>query len=203
MKDYKKYKVTYTLIGICIIIYALTTLMFGLTMSSYDALGFLGYNPVIVSYNHEYYRLITANFIHFGIFHIVVNCYSLYNIGTFMERILSFKDYLIVIIASMISTTLIPYILYFINGFGYNTVSGGISGVICGLLGAIGTLAYVCKGQFNDVFRSVLPSIVLMLIMSVGFTDISLSGHLSGMAGGFVSMFIILKLKRKKKTLVN
>lgn len=199
MQEFKKYKITYTLIGICIILYIVTTLLYGIEMSSYDALEFLGYNPMIVYMNHSYYRLITANFIHFGILHIVVNCYSLYNIGTFMERILGFKEYLIVIMTSMISTTLIPYILFFINGFGYDSVSGGISGVICGLLGSIAALALLLKGRFKDVFRNVLPSIVLMIFMSFGFDDISLSGHLCGMIGGFISTYILMRMKLKRR----
>lgn len=203
MEKYKKYKITYTLIAICIVVYIITTLIYGIEMSGYDALEFLGFNPMIVYLENSYYRLITANFIHFGILHIVVNCYSLNNIGPFMERILGFKDYLIVIIASMLSTTLIPYILFFINGFGMNSVSGGISGVICGLLGSLAALAYVLKGQFKEIFRSVLPSIFLMIFMSVGFKEISLSGHLSGMIGGFVSTYILLIMKNRNKTLLN
>jgi rhomboid protease GluP len=203
MNKYKNYPITYSLIIICIIVYIITTLLFGTTMSSYDALQFLGYNPLVVSVYHQYYRLITANFIHFGIFHLVVNCYSLYNIGTFIERILPKKDYIIVLISSMISTNLISYILYFINGFGENTVCGGISGVICGLLGALAALSYVLKGVYRDVFKSVMPSIILMIIMSITLSSISLSGHLSGMFGGFVSMYIILKIKTKKRNLIN
>lgn len=202
MKDFKQYKVTYSLIGICIIVYIISVLLYGIEMTSYDAIEFLGYNPMIVYVEHSYYRLITANFIHFGILHIVVNCYSLYNVGPFMERILGFRDYLIVVLSSMISTTFIPYILFFINGFGYNSVSGGISGVICGLLGSLGAMALLLKGQFKDVFKSVLPSIVLMIFMSVGFDDISLSGHLCGMIGGFISTFILIKMRMNRKRII-
>jgi len=203
MDKYKKYKITYTLIAICIIVYIITTYLYGVEMSVYDALNFGGYNPVIVYIQKDYYRLITANFIHFGIVHLVVNCYSLYNIGPFMEQILGFRDYLIVVISSMISTTLIPYILFFINDFGYNSVSGGISGVICGLLGSTAALALVLKGRYEDLFRSVLPSIILMVFMSIGFQEISLSGHICGMIGGFVSTYILLKMKTKDRPLLN
>lgn len=199
MNKYKRFKITYTLIAVSIVVYIMTTLLFGLDMSSYDALMFMGYNPVYVSTYHAYYRLITANFIHFGIFHLVVNCYSLYNVGTFIERILDFKDYLIVVISSMISTTLIPYILYLIMGFGYNSVSGGISGVICGLIGSIIAFALVIKGAFQDVLRGIMPSILLMIVLSVVSSSISLSGHLSGMLGGFVSTYMILKNKTRHR----
>lgn len=197
MNKYKNYSVTYILIAVCIFVYIITTLLYGFEMTAYDAIEFFGFNPLVIYSENSYYRLITANFIHFGIIHIVVNCYSLYNIGSFVERILSKKDYIIVIVCSMITTTLIPYIMFFINSYGYNSVSGGISGVICGLIGSIAAMALLYKGQFKDVFRSILPSIGLMIFMSVGFDDISLSGHLSGMLGGFLSSYILLNRKLK------
>lgn len=197
MVKYKNITITNILIGICILFYIITTLLYGIEMSAYDALDFCGYNPMIIYNDSSYYRLITANFIHFGILHIVVNCYSLNNIGPFVERVLGYRDYIIVIVSSAIMTTLIPYIMFLINGFGYNSVSGGISGVICGLLGSIGAMALLYKGQFKDVFRSILPSIMLMIFMSISFDDISLSGHICGMFGGFVSSYILLKIKLK------
>lgn len=199
MEKYKNSKVTHSLILICIAVYVISTLLYGLTMSAYDAIEFLGYNPLLVAIEHDYYRFITSNFIHFGIFHIVVNCYSLYNIGTFVEGILGVKDYSFVVVCSMISTTLLPYLLFLINGFGYNSVSGGISGVICGLLGCIVAFALVVKGEFQEVLKSLMPSIILMLVMSISLSDISLSGHLSGMSGGFVSSYLLLKYRTKKR----
>lgn len=199
MNKYKNLTVTNIIIGLCVIFYIITTLLYGIEMNAYDAIEFLGYNPLVVYSDSSYYRLITANFIHFGILHIVVNCYSLNNIGPFVERVLGIKDYLLVIISSMLSTTVIPYIMFLINGYGYNSVSGGISGVICGLLGSIAAMALLYKGQFKEVFRSILPSLLLMIFMSVSFDDISLSGHICGMFGGFVSTYIILKMKLMKR----
>lgn len=199
MNKYKNLTVTNIIIGLCVLFYIITTLLYGIEMNAYDAIEFLGYNPLVVYSDSSYYRLITANFIHFGILHIVVNCYSLNNIGPFVERVLGIKDYLLVIISSMLSTTVIPYIMFLINGYGYNSVSGGISGVICGLLGSIAAMALLYKGQFKEVFRSILPSLLLMIFMSVSFDDISLSGHICGMFGGFVSTYIILKMKLMKR----
>lgn len=199
MNKYKNLTVTNIIIGLCVLFYIITTLLYGIEMNAYEAIEFLGYNPLVVYSDSSYYRLITANFIHFGILHIVVNCYSLNNIGPFVERVLGIKDYLLVIISSMLSTTVIPYIMFLINGYGYNSVSGGISGVICGLLGSIAAMALLYKGQFKEVFRSILPSLLLMIFMSVSFDDISLSGHICGMFGGFVSTYIILKMKLMKR----
>lgn len=102
-----------------------------------------GFNPYYVQVTHQYYRLITANFIHFGLMHIVVNCYSMYNLSCFVEYLMGSKKYLIVILASMLSTTGLPYIAYLLLGIGVHTVSGGISGVILGSL--VLSVRFICS----------------------------------------------------------
>ncbi|MBJ7508699.1 MAG: rhomboid family intramembrane serine protease, partial [Ilumatobacteraceae bacterium] len=45
----------------------------------------LGLNKLILSYNHEWYRLVTSGFLHFGILHIAMNMYLLYQLGNILE----------------------------------------------------------------------------------------------------------------------
>lgn len=196
---YKKAPITFLLITICVIVYIISFLLFGETMSSYDAIRFGGYNPLFVYANHEYYRLLTANFIHFGLIHIAVNCYSLYGIGAFIESVLKTKKYIIVLCVSAITTTSLPYILFLFNGFEANTISGGISGVIFGLIGALGALALKYKNVFLDIFKQLAPNVLLMLVISFVVPSISWSGHVFGMIGGFVSTYILLNIKPRKQ----
>lgn len=199
LKNYKKYPITIGLITICVFVYIISTLLYGFEMNAQDGLAFGGFNPLYVFYENEYYRLITANFIHFGILHIAVNSYSLFGIGIFIERVLKTKKYIIVLAASALSTTLLPYLLFLFNGYGSTSVSGGISGVIFGLLGAIGALALTYRDVFLDVFKQLLPNVLLMLFISFAIPSISLSGHISGLIGGFVATYIVLKMKTKPK----
>lgn len=196
---YKKYPVTYSLILICMIVYILSVFLFGFDMDAKQGLLFGGYNPLFVYYYHQYYRLITANFIHFGLLHIVVNCYSLYGIGMFIESVLKTKKYLIVIFVSLIATSGLPYILFLINGFESQTVSGGISGVIFGLIGALAALALKYKDIYMSIFKQLASNLLLMLVISFIVPSISLSGHVSGLLGGFVSTYILITFHKKKK----
>ncbi len=118
MNNIKKYPVTYTLLALCILTYIGTTLLFSMDMNAMQGLACGGFNPYYVQITHQYYRLITANFIHFGLMHIVVNCYSMYNLSCFVEYLMGSKKYLIVILASMLSTTGLPYIAYLLLGIG-------------------------------------------------------------------------------------
>ncbi|MEG0453580.1 MAG: rhomboid family intramembrane serine protease [Coprobacillus sp.] len=199
LKNYKKYPVTIALMTVCVVVYIVSCLLYGLEMNANDGIAFGGFNPLYVLYENEYYRLITANFIHFGILHIAVNCYSLFGIGSFIERVLKTKKYIIVLIASALATTGLPFLLFLINGYGSMTISGGISGVIFGLIGALGALALTYKDVFLDVFKQLLPNVLLMLFISIAIPSISLSGHVSGLIGGFIATYIVLKIKVKPK----
>lgn len=202
--DYKKYPITTVVIGVCIFVYVVTTIKYGLDMNAYQGLKSGGMNPILVVDVNDYYRLITANFIHFGLMHIFCNCYSLMNLGSVMEHLLGQKRYLIVLGVSMLTTTLLPCVLYIINGTGANSVMGGISGVIFGLIGALLALAIEFKDVYAYLFKQISSSILLMLLISFIVPSISLVGHVSGMIGGFVAMLVIVKFMplniwRKKK----
>ena len=69
-QEYKIYKITYFLMAVNVITYLYTSLKYGLSMSAMQGIQVGGFNPLYVYYYHEYYRLITANFIHFGLMHI-------------------------------------------------------------------------------------------------------------------------------------
>lgn len=197
-RKYKKTPITLGLIAVCVIVYLISFVLFGETMNVFQAMSFGGYNPLYVSYKHEYFRLITANFIHFGLLHIVVNCYSLYGIGMFIESALKKKKYMIVLAVSALTTTGLPYLLFLFNGFEANTISGGISGVIFGLIGALGALALKYRDVFMDVFKQLAPNVIMMLVISFVVPSISWSGHVSGLIGGFVSTYLLLNIKPQK-----
>ena len=62
--DYRKYPITSVVIGICVIVYIYTTLKYGIEMNVYQGIESGGFNPILVIHLKDYYRLITANFIH-------------------------------------------------------------------------------------------------------------------------------------------
>lgn len=195
---FKQAPITYGLIGACIIVYAWTSLKYSFSMNALDGISAGGFLPLAILQAHEYYRLITANFIHFGLMHIMMNMISLSNIGPFLERIYGVKRYLLLIIGSALGTTGLPYLYYCfflapICQFGL-TVSGGASGIILGLVGGIVFLGWRYKGIYKQVSHSLLPSLLLVAAISFLVPSVSMSGHIGGFIGGFLTTALISKV---------
>lgn len=201
-REFKHFKITYSLIALCIFVYLISFVLYGPTMDVYEAYTFGGFFPASIQYNHEYWRFITANFIHFGLFHLIMNCYSMKNVGQVVELSFTPKEYIVILFTCMVTTNLFPYIMARVFQVGVNTISGGISGVIFGMLGCICVLAYFYKGVYHSIYQQLLPSIVLMFVISVSVPSISLFGHLGGFVGGVISTYVIVKMRRKKHTVL-
>lgn len=193
----KRNPITVLTIAILISIYCFTTIKYGATMDAYQGMETGAFNPIYVIVYNEYYRLLTANFLHFGLMHLFCNCYSLYNIGCLMEIILGETRFLIVMLISGLTSTLCPLFIYYINDSGMYTVTAGFSGVIFGLIGSLMALAFVYRNVFMDLFKRISQSLLLMLFVSIAVPSISLSGHVGGLIGGFIVTYIIIKLYPK------
>lgn len=191
--DYKRYPVTMITIAICIIMYIYTTMRYGVSLNALQAQEVGGFNPVLVLEYHQYYRLILANFIHFDLMHIVCNCYALYGLGMILEGIVGTKRYACILIGSMLTTTLLPCALYMLFSTGAFTIMGGISGAIFGVMGALLIMGLIYKERYLFIFKQMAGNVLIMIVISVLVPSISLVGHVSGLVGGIIIMFIIIK----------
>ena len=199
--EFRHCPVTMTLLCLNIFIYLLSVIIFKtFSLDAYQALCLGAYNPLYVSYNHEYYRIIMSNFIHFSVIHILMNVYSMYGLGRFVERAFDTKEMTIIILSSMLCTSGLQYIIYlFVPNFGIYGVSAGMSGMIFGMIGALAALALYYKGIFEEIFRSLLSQVIMMFLISFVVTSISFYGHLFGLIGGFISTYLVLKNRNNTK----
>ena len=60
-------------------------------------------------------------------------------------------------------------------------------------MGSLLALAWKFKNVYAYLFKQIAPSVILMLLISVLIPSISLSGHVSGMIGGFVATLLVIK----------
>ena len=133
--------------------------------------------------NGQWWRLITAGFLHNSVIHIAMNMLSLWWIGKDLERILGRVRFIAVYLVSLLGGGV--SVLAFAAP--QNPVAGA-SGAIFGLLG--GVLVVVLKLKLNP--GSVIATVAINLVLSVAIPGISLLGHLGGLViGGLMTAAII------------
>lgn len=134
----------------------------------------------------EIYRLFTAMFLHANEAHIFLNALSLFFVGRFVESIFGYRKFAAIYFVGGIIGSIVAYL------GGENVV--GASGAIFAVIGAQGVFLYlnrhVLRGQAEPLLRQIALNAGLLVLVSVvgrsvpGTIQISLWGHLGGLAGG-------------------
>ena len=135
---------------------------------------------------HQWWRLITSCFVHFGIIHIGFNMYVLYQIGPFIEKVFGRARYLVI---------------YFFAGLGGSLVSvwvhptavgAGASGAIFGLYGAVfGFLLRNRRSLDPAVTKSIAQSAGIFVLYNVVYGSITRTTDLSAHFGGLITGFVV------------
>lgn len=127
-------------------------------------------------YNDEWYRLVTAGFVHFGVFHIGMNMFLLWQLGSLLEREVGRGPFALAYMASLLAGSTGALIA------SPWALSGGASGAVFGLMG----LAAVGMRQRGiNPFRTGLGMTLLInLVITVTIPGISIGGHVGGLIGG-------------------
>jgi len=174
------------IMGICVIIWAglnITTKVAG--VDSISAAIFWGayYKAFIVIFN-DWWRLLTAGFVHISVFHLLCNMIALFNLSQMMKQF--YKDYESIII--LVVSIIVGNLFVFIGDV--NTVSVGLSGGLYGWMAA--TIVYFWKnGYFKDAMlrRQIYSTIIINLLISL-MPNVSLLAHLGGAAAGLFLAFV-------------
>ncbi|MFM7409389.1 MAG: rhomboid family intramembrane serine protease [Actinomycetota bacterium] len=127
-------------------------------------------------YNDEWYRLVTAGFVHFGLFHIGMNMFLLWQLGSLLEREIGRVRYALAYMASLIAGSTGALIA------SPWALSGGASGAVFGLMG----LAVVGMRQrgINPFQTGLGMTLLINLLITVTIPGISIGGHIGGLVGG-------------------
>jgi rhomboid protease GluP len=133
----------------------------------------------------EYYRFITPIFLHAGVTHLLINCFSLYAVGTSVEIIYGRTKFLIVYMIAGIMGNVASFM--FSPSWGV-----GASGAIFGLLGALLYFGIERPALFKKLFGY---NIIITIIINLGYgfstTGIDNFAHIGGLIGGFLALGMI------------
>lgn len=198
MRNFKKPIVTYILIGANVLIFLLLSFNGRTEDAEYMARHGALYVPYLTDY-HEYYRMITSLFLHFGFWHLANNMLTLFVLGRFVEPVVGKARFLIIYFTAGIGGNALSMALEMRSGD--FTVSAGASGAIFGITGALLALAILNRGQIAGISRF---SIILMIAVSLynGFASsgVNNAAHVGGLICGFlISLIICPRLLRRRR----
>ncbi len=177
--------VTYTLIGINVLVYLLMVINGnGFMEFSTESLIKWGGNVRNLNISGQWYWLVTCMFLHGGLVHIAFNMYALFSIGMYLEPLLGRLRYLTVYLACGVLSSLAS--TWFDVGV---PVSIGASGAIFGLFGvflALLTTNFVEQRVRKPMLRSIIIFVVFNLAFGAAVTDIDNAAHIGGLVSGML-----------------
>ncbi len=143
------------------------------------------FGPVVA--DGEWWRLITAAFLHYGPVHLGLNMLVLWFIGPALEEYLGPPKYLLLYLVSGLAGSAGALI------WSPNALTVGASGAIWGLMGAAVVLEarriYVFGGQAMGL-------VVFNLIFTLLIPGVSIGGHIGGGLGGAVAALAFASFRR-------
>ncbi len=182
------------LIVINVLVFFLLSLR-GDTESGYFMLQYGAMYEPLVTDGHEYYRLITSLFLHFGIQHLLNNMVMLGALGYQLENEIGRIKFLLIYFISGIGGNLCS--LYWNVSHGEQIISAGASGAIFGLMGALLYIVAVNRGRLGRLSgRGMLIMVALSLYFGLTSSGVDNSAHVGGLICGILITVLLYRRKR-------
>jgi rhomboid protease GluP len=145
--------------------------------------------------DRQYWRLLTATFLHAGVLHIALNMLGLWEAGKQLNRLYGNFQFLLIYFASALVGSGLS--LHF---SAQQAVSVGASGAVFGVLGALLTAMYRHRGHIPGMMsKNVMTSqgVFLVYALGQGFAKegIDNAAHIGGLlAGGLLAWLLVGKM---------
>jgi membrane associated rhomboid family serine protease len=137
----------------------------------------------------EWWRLISAAFLHFGPIHLALNMLALLVFGSQLELQLGRLRFAAVYLLSILGGAAAIQLFAAPNVF-----AAGASTAIWGLMGAFAVLMVAHRQDL----RGIVTLLVLNLLISVLVPGISLIGHLGGLVAGALTTALLVLARRNR-----
>lgn len=157
--------------------------------------------------NGDYYRLLTSTFLHYGVFHLLLNMWALWVVGGVLEPLLGRIRFLAMYLVSGLGGSVAVYLTsgMDLQLFGdrplfgdIESLTAGASGAVFGLFGAF----YVVLRRLRRDTSGITVILAINLIFTFTVSGISVAGHLGGLAVGALAAFGLAYAPRERRTMI-
>jgi membrane associated rhomboid family serine protease len=133
----------------------------------------------------QYWRLVSAMFLHAGLLHIAFNAYALWIFGTVVEQELGRLRFLLIYFVTGVVASAASYAL------GPDAVGVGASGAIFGIFGAFVTYNYRRRHLAIAAarLRSAVTIVVINMVLALSIQGIDWRAHVGGFVAGLFAGF--------------
>ena len=146
----------------------------------------------------EYWRLLTAMFLHVDIFHIGLNMLSLFFIGRAVEIFYGKWRYLVIYLVSGLCGGIA--FLFLSPG----QIAVGASGAIFGVFGALGAFYIINRRALGSYGSGAIGNWIFWLVLNLAYgfvpgTNIAIWDHVGGIIAGMLIGFLLLPQLRPRR----
>lgn len=149
----------------------------------------------------QWWRLGSALFLHFGLLHISLNMFALWDAGQWVERMYGHIRFAVIYFAAGLVGNLLSLVIH-----AGHAVSGGASGAIFGLYGAL--LSYlwlerqrIHRGEFRWLFWAAIGFSVATIIFGFLVPGIDNAAHIGGLTTGLLMGVLLVKSEEENRVI--
>jgi rhomboid protease GluP len=141
--------------------------------------------PRAILLQGEWWRLLTAGFLHGGLMHIGMNSWVLYDLGTQVEEIYGTSRYVVFYIVSSVGG-------FLLSTFWSAAPSVGASAALTGLIGAMIALGVKSKTSMGAAIRGqyIRWAVYILLFGLLPYFHIDNAAHIGGLGTGFALAYV-------------
>ena len=153
------------------------------------------FGVIYLLYDDDWYRLVTAAFLHVNVEHLVNNMVLLYFSGEIVERSLGKFRFLLLYLAAAVCGNLLSAAYELSTGSFYDSI--GASGAVFGLTGALLFLVILRRGKAAEItLQRMLISVALSFYAGFSDSSVNNAAHLGGLVTGFILAFVLSMIPR-------
>lgn len=193
--------ISWSIAAVCVLMYVLSIIVdfpkafsielsginsiFSIFSPSPKALYELGMSGSIAIREGRWWTIVTANYLHSSLLHIVFNLFWLLRIGPWVKELFGIARFWMIYTLAGVCGSLVSILAgtpFFV----------GASGAIFGLFGALIYYGRYRGGTFgSNIFRQISVLALIGLLFGFTMTGVDNWGHFGGFAGGLIVAFLV------------